>query len=105
MKWLTLVKTDEGDGAMLVVKDGETRPMQPLDLKEVAARDARIQQLERLNAQLAVQVDRQTKVIDAVQALAEAQMLQGSFGPRISDLYEALRTYNAQMAQLAKEGR
>lgn len=45
--------------------DGTISPMKPTDLKEVADRDERIKQLERLNATLSAEVDLQRPVVEA----------------------------------------
>lgn len=48
-------------------RDGSVSPLRPTDLKEVAERDERIRQLEKLNAALSAEVDRQRAVVDAVE--------------------------------------
>ena len=64
---------------------------------------ARVEALERQCAALAAQVDRQAKVVDAARSLMKAD---SSYAVSIANvnIYEALRSYDAAMAQLAKEG-
>lgn len=52
--------------AIVMTKDNQVRPMELSDLKEVAERDRRIEQLEKLNSQLAAEIDRCRPVITAV---------------------------------------
>jgi hypothetical protein len=58
----------------------------------------RVGALERLNSQLAAQVDRQAKVVDAAIEWADHA------GPlRVQRLGQAVATYDMAMAQLGKE--
>lgn len=63
--------------------------------------EARIRQLERLNAQLAAQIDRMRPVVSA----AWGWRLSEGAPARAVVLGEAVDTYQQAMAQLAKEGR
>jgi hypothetical protein len=58
----------------------------------------RIQQLEKFNAKLAAQIDRQAKVVDAA-----LHWYNGKSGWSVR-LSEAVCTYKQAMAQLAKDG-
>ena len=83
---------------IVMTKDGQVGPLQPADLKEVAERDARIAALEKLNATLAAQVDRDRLVIK----MAELWRDNEKGFTRIA-LREAVDTYRRTLAQLAKE--
>lgn len=79
--------------------DGRVRPFQVSDLKEVAERDIRIEQLERLNATLAAQVDRMEKVVEAA-----IDMQEHGCGQCESQFNVAVITCKEQMAALGKGG-
>lgn len=74
------------------------------DEQIVAELKERVAGLYRMNAELAAQVDRQGKVVDAVREMYEARILQRSFGSAFGKLYEAFTEYRQQMTQLAKGG-
>lgn len=80
---------------LIMTKDGNVRPMQMMDLKEVADRDVRIAQLEALNATLAAQVDQMRPVVDAA--------CNWEYRPR--ELEQAVIVYRTAMAVLTKEPR
>jgi hypothetical protein len=86
--------------AIVMTKDGHVRPLRPSDLKEVAERDERIRQLERLAATLAAQVDRMRAVVEAAIDTSEH-----GCGVCEARLDREVATYTEAMAQLAKEGR
>lgn len=50
---------------LVMRQDGTVSPLRPTDLKEVAERDERIRQLEKLNATLSAEVGRMRPVVDA----------------------------------------
>lgn len=77
--------------------------MQPSDLKEVAERDERIAALENQCATLAAQVDRQCPVVEAAITYARALRLTSDWWEGEAPLEHAVRVYQRQMAQLAKE--
>lgn len=83
---------------LVMTNDGKVRPLELGDLKDVAARDGRIRQLEALNALLAEQVDRMRPVVDA--AIATTEHGCGLCQARLDN---EVATYQRQMAQLAKE--
>lgn len=62
---------------------------------------ARIQQLEKLNATLAAQVDRMAPVVHAAQAAVGPSVIHAS----LIRLAETVDAYSVAMAQLAQEGR
>jgi hypothetical protein len=85
--------------AIIMTSDGQVRPLQPADLKDIAERDTRIRQLEQLNATLAAQVDRMRPVVTA----AWGWRLSEGAPVRAVVLSEAVDAYQSAMAQLAKE--
>lgn len=60
----------------------------------------RIQQLEALNAVLAAEIDRMRSVVEAAQATVSPDLIHAS----LLQLNKSVKIYEAQMAQLAKEG-
>lgn len=75
--------------ALVMTKDGQVRPLQPSDLKEVAKRDERIRQLEELNKVLAAEVDRMRPVVEAAVKAVELNGLMPW------SLIDAVTTYQA----------
>lgn len=88
--------------AIVMTKDGQVRPLQLADSKEVAERDERIVALEKLNATLAAQVDRMRPVVDAALVLASSLRGIADWSVEESALEYAARMYQQAMAQLAK---
>ena len=82
---------------IIMTKDGQVRPLQPSDLKEVAERDTRIRQLEQLNTTLAAQIDRMRPVVDAVRDDNDNDY---KYRAR---LRRTIVLYDAAMAQLSRE--
>jgi hypothetical protein len=80
--------------SIIMDSDGRVRPFQVSDLKEVAERDRRIAQLERLNASLAAQCDRLGKVVDAV--------LPWEYTLRLTPAADAIREYREHLIALEK---
>jgi len=85
--------------SIVMDSDGRVRPFRVSDLKEVAERDRRIEQLERLSATLAAQVDRQALVLVAVRRWEANDKASTRNGVRA-----ALAAYDAAMAAPGKGG-
>jgi hypothetical protein len=66
---------------------------------EINGLNKHIQQLEKLNATLAAQIDRQAKVVDAA-----IDMEEHGCGQCQAQLELAVAAYRRAMAQLAKDG-
>jgi hypothetical protein len=82
----------------IMTDDGHVRPLRLEDLKEVAERDRRIQELEQLNAALAAQVDRMDVVMKAAKTWAGSDK-----GFTRIALRTAVINYVSQMEKLAKQ--
>ena len=86
--------------AIIMTKEGRVRQLEASDLKEVAERDERVRQLERLNAGLAEQVDRMAKVVDAAIEWRDYCVAESDD----DKLLEAISDYEQQVAELIKGG-
>lgn len=80
--------------AIIMDKNGSVRPFQMSDLTEVAQRDERIRQLERLNATLAAEIDRMRPVAEAaVEWRRVGYERKDEFAYRIGPLLDAIDIY------------
>jgi hypothetical protein len=64
----------------------------------------RIAALERVNAALAEQIDRQSKVVDAAVTFARELRMRSDWWPEEAALEYIVRQYQEELAGLAKDG-
>lgn len=80
--------------------DGSVSAMKATDLKEVAEHDARIRQLEQLNATLAAEIDRMRPVVEAAyQWHSLSKYRPEHYLDHEQDLANAIVTYEAAKEQ------